>query len=125
MEICLLCADTVYNIPNVRFVGRVCRTNLACNTAFRGFGAPQAHLVADTCVDHVATQLGLPPDKVLTSDDGCDVCQTVELFPFFFLSLSLSLSLFQSPFLFLSNTQEFVTTFIVGSVVIGSSVEFL
>lgn len=33
--------DNVYSIPNFKVVGRVCRTNLPSNTAFRGFGGPQ------------------------------------------------------------------------------------
>jgi hypothetical protein len=33
--------DNVYKIPAVRVVGHTCKTNLASNTAFRGFGGPQ------------------------------------------------------------------------------------
>jgi len=41
MDRALMHSDCVYNIPNVRVVGRLCKTNQASNTAFRGFGGPQ------------------------------------------------------------------------------------
>ena len=37
----LLLADSAYFLPSVRLTGRICKTNLAPNTAFRGFGGPQ------------------------------------------------------------------------------------
>ncbi len=43
MDRALLHIDCVYNIPNLRAVGHICRTNHASNTAFRGFGGPQVH----------------------------------------------------------------------------------
>lgn len=57
-------ADNVYNIPNFRVVAHACRTNLSPNTAFRGFGAPQAMLVAEQWMSHVASYLGLPSEKI-------------------------------------------------------------
>ena len=33
--------DNVYNFPKTRVLGRLAKTNIASNTAFRGFGAPQ------------------------------------------------------------------------------------
>jgi xanthine dehydrogenase large subunit len=56
--------DNVYYIPAVRFTGRVARTNTTSQTAFRGFGGPQAMLVIEEIVDRVARRLGLPPEKV-------------------------------------------------------------
>lgn len=41
MDRALLHADSCYNIPNLRVVGHVCKTNIASNTAYRGFGGPQ------------------------------------------------------------------------------------
>ena len=41
MDRALMHSDCSYNIPNVRVVGRLCKTNQASNTAFRGFGGPQ------------------------------------------------------------------------------------
>ena len=57
-------ADNVYNLSNVRITGQVCRTNIPPNTAFRGFGAPQAMLVSEHLMEDVATFLRLSPDKV-------------------------------------------------------------
>lgn len=45
--------------------GRVCKTNLPSNTAFRGFGGPQGMIVTEAWVEHIAHQLSafslLPP----------------------------------------------------------------
>ena len=44
--------ENAYHIPNLRVTGRVCRTNLPSNTAFRGFGGPQVRTPAkEPCVD--------------------------------------------------------------------------
>ena len=56
--------DNAYYIPHVDVRGRVCRTNLASNTAFRGFGGPQGMLVIEEIIDRVARTLGLPPEIV-------------------------------------------------------------
>ena len=47
--------DNAYRVPNVHVRGHVCKTNLPSNTAFRGFGAPQAMFVAETIMDKVRT----------------------------------------------------------------------
>jgi len=56
--------DNAYYIPAVEFSGRVCKTNFASNTAFRGFGGPQGMLVIEEILDRVARRLGLPPEVV-------------------------------------------------------------
>ncbi|MEP7015550.1 MAG: xanthine dehydrogenase molybdopterin binding subunit [Verrucomicrobiota bacterium] len=56
--------DNGYYIPNVEFKGFVAKTNLASNTAFRGFGGPQGMLTIEEIIDRVARQLGLPPEVV-------------------------------------------------------------
>ncbi len=56
--------DNAYYLPAVRFSGRVAKTNLASNTAFRGFGGPQGMLVIEEILDRVARRLGLPPERV-------------------------------------------------------------
>jgi xanthine dehydrogenase molybdopterin binding subunit/xanthine dehydrogenase small subunit len=56
--------DNAYYIPAVRFTGRVARTNVASNTAFRGFGGPQGMLVIEEIMDRIARRLGLPPESV-------------------------------------------------------------
>lgn len=67
----LLHADNAYNIPNLRCRSTACRTNLPSNTAFRGFGIPQALLVVESMLNDVATLLGRPtyqvvPRRILT-----------------------------------------------------------
>jgi len=56
--------DNAYYLPAVRFSGRVAKTHLASNTAFRGFGGPQGMLVIEEILDRVARRLGLPPEMV-------------------------------------------------------------
>jgi xanthine dehydrogenase molybdopterin binding subunit/xanthine dehydrogenase small subunit len=56
--------DNAYYLPNVEVSGRVAKTHLASNTAFRGFGGPQGMLVIEEIMDRIARQLGLPPEVV-------------------------------------------------------------
>uniref|UniRef100_A0A803T802 Xanthine dehydrogenase n=1 Tax=Anolis carolinensis TaxID=28377 RepID=A0A803T802_ANOCA len=56
--------DNSYNIPNIRGIGRVCKTNLSSNTAFRGFGGPQGMMVAECWMSDVALKCGLPAEEV-------------------------------------------------------------
>ena len=56
--------DNGYYIPNVQFKGFVTKTNLASNTAFRGFGGPQGMLTIEEIIDRIARQLGLAPEIV-------------------------------------------------------------
>ncbi|MGA0112075.1 MAG: xanthine dehydrogenase small subunit, partial [Chthoniobacterales bacterium] len=56
--------DNCYYIPNVELRGQVVKTNLASNTAFRGFGGPQGMLIIEEILDRIARQLGLPPEVV-------------------------------------------------------------
>lgn len=64
MDRALFHCDNSYKIPHVRATGTVCRTNLATNTAFRGFGGPQGLMVAENYIDHIARTLGLAPEVV-------------------------------------------------------------
>ena len=41
MERALFHSDNAYKIPHLSTYGKVCRTNVFSNTAFRGFGGPQ------------------------------------------------------------------------------------
>ncbi len=50
--------DNAYYIPHVEFSGVVAKTNLASNTAFRGFGGPQGMLVIEEIIDRVARRTG-------------------------------------------------------------------
>jgi xanthine dehydrogenase molybdopterin binding subunit len=56
--------DNAYYFPQVEFSGRVARTNVCSNTAFRGFGGPQGMLVIEEIMDRVARSLNLPPELV-------------------------------------------------------------
>ncbi|QSQ16056.1 xanthine dehydrogenase molybdopterin binding subunit [Myxococcus landrumensis] len=56
--------DNAYYIPATRYLGRVAKTHLVSNTAFRGFGGPQGMLLGEEILDRVARSLGLPSDEV-------------------------------------------------------------
>ncbi len=56
--------DNCYRVEHLRVRGRVARTHLPSNTAFRGFGGPQAMVVIEEILDRVARTLGLPPEVV-------------------------------------------------------------
>ncbi|XP_070285048.1 xanthine dehydrogenase/oxidase isoform X1 [Myotis yumanensis] len=64
MERTLLHMDNGYKIPNIRGTGRLCKTNLSSNTAFRGFGGPQGMLIAEHWMSEVAVTCGLPAEEV-------------------------------------------------------------
>lgn len=64
MHRCVFHIENTYFVPNLRVTGRVCRTNLPSNTAFRGFGGPQGLLICESAMDHVARHLGLAPHAV-------------------------------------------------------------
>lgn len=46
--------DNAYFIPNLKVMGNSWKTNLPPNTAFRGFGGPQAMAVIENIVDRIA-----------------------------------------------------------------------
>jgi xanthine dehydrogenase molybdopterin binding subunit/xanthine dehydrogenase small subunit len=56
--------DNSYYIPHVAFTGTVAKTNLASNTAFRGFGGPQGMFVIEEILDRIARRTGLAPEIV-------------------------------------------------------------
>lgn len=57
----LICADGVYNIPNLRVVGKALKTNTVPNGAYRGFGAPQTFFPVETIMNHIAKDLNREP----------------------------------------------------------------
>jgi xanthine dehydrogenase large subunit len=69
MERTLLHAENAYYIPNLEFTGTVCRTNLPSNTAFRGFGGPQAVAAMENVIEDVAAHLGI--DSYLVRRRNC------------------------------------------------------
>jgi len=50
-----------YYIPNVKATGLSCKTNLPPNTAFRGFGGPQAMFVMEAAIYKAACKMGIDP----------------------------------------------------------------
>lgn len=56
--------DNAYYLPHVTVRGWICKTHLASNTAFRGFGGPQGMLVGEEVIDRIARHLRLPADTV-------------------------------------------------------------
>ena len=52
--------DNCYFLPHVRLRGLPCKTNTVSNTAFRGYGGPQAMLAIETIIEVIARRLGLP-----------------------------------------------------------------
>ncbi len=59
MERTLLHADNGYYFENVELHGQVCFTNLPPNTAFRGFGGPQAVAAIENVIQRMAEHLQL------------------------------------------------------------------
>ncbi|MDP3147796.1 MAG: molybdopterin-dependent oxidoreductase [Ignavibacteria bacterium] len=52
-------ATNSYFVPNVKATGLSCRTNLPPNTAFRGFGGPQAMFTFEAAIQKAADKLGV------------------------------------------------------------------
>ncbi|XP_037704740.1 aldehyde oxidase-like [Choloepus didactylus] len=76
LEMGVLKMDNAYKFPNLRCWARACRTNLPSNTAFRGFGFPQAGLITESCITEVAAKCGLSPEKVRTINMYKEIDQT-------------------------------------------------
>ncbi len=64
LERAMFHVDNAYYIPALQVTGRAAKTNVASNTAFRGFGGPQGMLVIEEIMARVAQRLGLPPEAV-------------------------------------------------------------
>ncbi|XP_074648379.1 xanthine dehydrogenase/oxidase-like [Tubulanus polymorphus] len=64
MEYAVLEVDVCYKLPNVRVKGYVCRTNLASNTGFRGFGRPQSVIISESWIEQMSFVLGMTPEQV-------------------------------------------------------------
>jgi xanthine dehydrogenase large subunit len=57
-------SDNCYWLPNLRFTGYTCKTNIVSNTAFRGYGGPQGMFAIETIVEMIARHLGKAPEEV-------------------------------------------------------------
>lgn len=54
-------ADNAYYLGDAHITGYRCRTNLASNTAYRGFGGPQGMVAIEQIMDRIARECGLDP----------------------------------------------------------------
>ena len=59
MERTLLHAENAYYFANVEFNGQVCFTNYPPNTAFRGFGGPQAVAAIENIIQRISEHLDM------------------------------------------------------------------
>ena len=64
LERTLFHSTNSYFIPNVLATAISCRTNLPPNTAFRGFGGPQAMFVLESAIFKAALAMNLNPDVI-------------------------------------------------------------
>lgn len=64
LERTLFHSTNAYYIPNVKIFGACCRTNLPPNTAFRGFGGPQAMFVIESAIAKAAEKLGMSREEL-------------------------------------------------------------
>uniref|UniRef100_A0A0R0G5H5 xanthine dehydrogenase n=1 Tax=Glycine max TaxID=3847 RepID=A0A0R0G5H5_SOYBN len=68
LERAMFHSDNVYEIPNMRVMGRACFTNFPSHTAFRGFGGPQGLLIAENWIQRIAVELKMSPEKIRASN---------------------------------------------------------
>ncbi|CAL8080403.1 unnamed protein product [Orchesella dallaii] len=64
MEKAMMSFEAGYTIPNWDVVGYACKTNLPSNTAFRGYGGPQASFLTENIIDAVAEKVGKSPVEI-------------------------------------------------------------
>ncbi len=57
VERAMLGVDGPFSYENVKIIGRGCKTHLPENTAFRGFGAPQAAFIRQYIIEEIAHKL--------------------------------------------------------------------
>lgn len=57
-------ATNSYYIPNVKATGISCKTNVAPNTAFRGFGGPQGKFVIEAAFYKAAEKMGIDAAEI-------------------------------------------------------------
>ncbi|MEC4749276.1 molybdopterin cofactor-binding domain-containing protein [Methylomicrobium sp. Wu6] len=64
LERSLFHAGNSYFIPNMQVSAVSCRTNLPPNTAFRGFGGPQAMYVLESAIFKAADKMGVDASRI-------------------------------------------------------------
>jgi len=78
MERTLFHITNAYYISNVSGTVYSCRTNLPPNTAFRGFGAPQAMFLIETAIAKAAEKIGISTIEIQKNN----LIRTGETFPY-------------------------------------------
>jgi CO/xanthine dehydrogenase Mo-binding subunit len=61
LDLFIMLSDSVYNFPTYLVQGTVCKTNLAATTSMRAPGATQSIFMLESCMDQVATAIGMDP----------------------------------------------------------------
>ena len=64
----MLHCENVCSIENMRVRGRLVRTNIPSNTAFRGFGGPQGLFAGEVMFAQAAHSIGCSRDEVLQAN---------------------------------------------------------
>ncbi len=78
LERTLFHTTNAYFIPNVKATGISCKTNLPPNTAFRGFGAPQAMYVLESAIYKASREMGISPIEIQEKN----LLKKGDIFPF-------------------------------------------
>ncbi|MFP3366189.1 molybdopterin cofactor-binding domain-containing protein, partial [Pseudoalteromonas sp. SIMBA_148] len=65
-------ADNAYYLGNAHVRGIRARTNVASNTAFRGFGGPQGMLAVESAMEDIARRLGRDPLEIRKRNLYCE-----------------------------------------------------
>jgi len=64
MERAVFHIENCYKIPNIKCVGKCCKTNMPSNTAFRGFGGPQGMVITEAIVDRISAALNMRAETI-------------------------------------------------------------
>jgi len=64
LERTVMHSTNAYAIPNVKIRAACCRTHLAPNTAFRGFGGPQGMFALEVAIEKAAVAMGVSADWI-------------------------------------------------------------
>ncbi len=78
LERTLFHTTNAYAIPSVSATGICCRTHLPPNTAFRGFGGPQAMFVLECALRKAADELGMTAEEI----QALNLLRTGDIFPY-------------------------------------------
>ena len=73
MERAMFHANNAYFIENIRIIGRIWKSNIPPNTAFRGFGAPQSMAAMENIIDRIARFLFMDPAVIRKNNFYNDV----------------------------------------------------